>query len=725
MKARRRVVPDISERFWLILALLVVVLIAVLSYRGWAAFDRQNREIKDAQRMLDVTNGLLNALLDAETGQRGYLLTGRDRYLDPYRRAIDMIPAYESSLAQAVRSAPDQATRVEALKPLIRSKLAELQDTIDLRARSGLDAGLAVVLTDRGKLAMDQIRRLCQEIQSVAYDHLVQASAQASSSANEIGFAATAGGTGLFALLLVSAVVIRAATARREELIDGLWRTEEQTRIARDWLQTTVRSIGDGVIATGPEGEVVLLNSVAESLTGWKQDEAAGLPLERVFSITNEDTGLPAENPVTKVLREGRVVGLANHTNLKSKDGRLLPIDDSAAPIRDASGKIAGVVLVFRDVSDRRAAERKERQAAIESAGLAAIVESSDDAIISTDLNGVVTSWNPAAARIFGYSREEMLGQQLSMLAPPGRADEMPRMLEKIAQGERISHYETIRRTKAGKDIHISLTISPVRDGSGVVAGASKISRDITDRIEAEQERRRQTELIARSNADLQRFAYAASHDLREPLRTIVVYGQLLERNLRDRLDPRSAEILAAIAGASKRMTRLIDALLEYSKAAEANRPGEEIETGNALAIALANLKEAIESDQATITHDPLPRLLGAEVHFIQIFQNIIGNALKYRRDDPPVVHISARRQGDRWEFSIRDNGQGIPPEFHEQVFELFKRLHGQDQSGSGIGLATCKKIVEHYGGRIWVDSEPGAGSTFFFTVPATGPSKD
>jgi len=368
----------------------------------------------------------------------------------------------------------------------------------------------------------------------------------------------------------------------------------------------------------------------------------------------------------------------------------------------------------------RRALDSKEREIAIGLAQLAAIVESSDDAIISKDLKGIVTSWNRGAERIFGYSKEEMIGRPIAILASPGGQDEMSRILEKIARGELIDHFETTRRTKDGRDIHISLTISPIRDSEGLIIGASNISRDITERITAEKERLHQAELFARSNADLQYFVYAASHDLREPLRTIVVYSQLLERQLGSHLDADSSASLTAIAAAAGRMTQLIEGLLEYSTAGELSPSSvEDVDTQLALAAAVANLHSAIHDSKAVITHDFLPSVPGNQLHFVQLFQNFISNALKYRGKNAPSIHLSAKRQRGEWEFSIRDNGQGISPEYHAQIFDLFKRLHGQDHPGSGIGLATCKKIIDQYGGRIWVESQPGKGSTFFFTVPA------
>lgn len=257
-------------------------------------------------------------------------------------------------------------------------------------------------------------------------------------------------------------------------------RAQRQSDIHREWLDTTVRSLGDAVIATNADGTVALMNPIAESLTGWTDAEARGRKLEEIFVILNEQTKEPCESPVAKVLSTGRVVGLANHTVLVARDGSHCPIDDSAAPIRDVDGNIAGVVLVFRDVTEARKSERDARF-------LASIVETSDDAIVTKDINGIITSWNSSAERIFGYTAEEAVGKPVAMLAPPDRPNEMRSILTQIRSGKRVDHFDTVRRAKDGRLIPISLTVSPIRDVDGEIIGASKIARDISDRKRAEE----------------------------------------------------------------------------------------------------------------------------------------------------------------------------------------------------------------------------------------------
>jgi PAS domain S-box-containing protein len=276
-------------------------------------------------------------------------------------------------------------------------------------------------------------------------------------------------------------------------------RAQRRAANARELIQVTLRSIGDAVITTDNAGRVTYLNAVAESLTGWMQKDALGQPLDSVFRIVNEQTRRPVENPATKALREGVVVGLANHTVLVQKDGRERAIDDSAAPIRDELGQVSGCVLIFRDVSAQRRLEQDKATQLQAARFLAAIVESSDDAIVSKSLDGIIQSWNAAAERLFGYTADQAVGRHISLVIPPERIAEEDRILASLRAGQRIEHFETERQRSDGRRIFVSLTISPIKDADGVVIGASKIVRDITDRKRAEAEQQKLVTLVENS----------------------------------------------------------------------------------------------------------------------------------------------------------------------------------------------------------------------------------
>jgi PAS domain S-box-containing protein len=380
-------------------------------------------------------------------------------------------------------------------------------------------------------------------------------------------------------------------------------RYERELVSARKLFETTLSSIGDAVVTTDASATVVFLNYVAADLSGWDPDLAAGRPIDEVLVLVQEDTAEPIEHPIRKALRTKASVGLANHTVLVSKDGRRFVIDDSAAPISDEDGQIFGAVMVFRDITKRREAERALKDA---------------------------------------Y-------QQLQDKA---------------------------------------------------------------------------TEL-RRSNEDLSEFAYVASHDLRSPLKTVAMYSQLLQRRYRDKLGPEGTELLTEIENATKRLTALIEDLLAFSTSGKRDFSLKPIDADTVLDIVRGNLHAMIAESEASVDSGPLPRLGMDTTSLIQLLQNLVANAIRYRSAAPPRISISAAREAEYWHFRCSDNGVGIPSQYYERIFEPFKRLHGQEIPGSGIGLALCRKIVERYGGHIWVESTVGKGSTFHFTLPVADDSGD
>jgi len=368
----------------------------------------------------------------------------------------------------------------------------------------------------------------------------------------------------------------------------------------------------------------------------------------------------------------------------------------------------------------RHEATEAVRQAERNASLLASIVESSDDAIVSKNLEGIIISWNQGAERLFGYTAAEVIGKSINMLIPPDRIDEEPRILARLRRGERVDHFETIRVRKDGSRLNISLTISPVKDAQGLVIGASKIARDITERVRQEQALQVANAALHQANADLQLFAYSASHDLQEPLRMLRVYCELLQETFGGQLGQVGDEFIRHTVEGATRMDNLLQGLRAYMRAsATYDPPLEETDAGEVLDKTLLNLQTAIEESGASITVAALPRVRMHEFQMEQLFQNLIGNAIRYR-NGVPRIKIAATLLDKNWLFSVQDNGIGIEPQFREQIFGVFKRLHTNSQyPGTGMGLAICQRIIERAGGRIWVESEPEKGSTFFFTIPA------
>jgi PAS domain S-box-containing protein len=383
------------------------------------------------------------------------------------------------------------------------------------------------------------------------------------------------------------------------------------------------------------------------------------------------------------------------------------------------------VALATGRLKDRlrrsRAAQQKAQDEAMATRlYLASIVESSEDAIISKSLDSTIRTWNRGATKLLGYEPEEVIGRPVTILIPPDHHNEEPAILARVTRGDRIAHYETVRVRKDGTLVDVSLSVSPIRDASGHVVGAAKILRDISERKRAEQELAERARRLAQSNEELEQFAYVASHDLQEPLRMVSSYTQLLARRYSDKLDDNAREFIRYAVEGATRMQVLINDLLAYSRLDTRGSRVAPTSSQGSLERALANLRLAIEESQAVVTHGPLPTVPADAVQLTQLFQNLIGNALKFRGAEPPQVDVSAERSDDHWVFAVRDNGIGIDPSYAERIFVIFQRLHGRaDYPGTGIGLAICKKIVERHGGRIWLDVASGPGATFRFTLPA------
>jgi len=355
-----------------------------------------------------------------------------------------------------------------------------------------------------------------------------------------------------------------------------------------------------------------------------------------------------------------------------------------------------------------------------------ALVSSSPLPIIVLTATGEILLWNDAAERAFGWTAAEVIGGPLPFI-PSDRQEEHRAMRARDLAGQGFTGREIRRKRKDGTWLDLSVSTAPLHDKSGSVSGILSIYVDITSRKQAETELKRQARELARSNADLQQFAHAVSHDLQEPLRAISSFAQLLERHSAV-LDSTGREFLHYIIDGSQRMSALIRDLLAYSRVMEGEGTGgEPVDLSVVLSDSLEDLSLLIEESGAiVVVAAPLPVVEGHRVALTQLMLNLISNALKYRKPDtPPEVTIGAERGEEEWIISVTDNGPGIHPKDYAKIFLIFERLDPAKSSGTGLGLALCQKIVERHGGRIWVESELDAGSTFHFTLPVrkSGPS--
>lgn len=479
-------------------------------------------------------------------------------------------------------------------------------------------------------------------------------------------------------------------------------RAEEALRTSEERYRTLIEQAPDGIFTANHQGNYTDVNSSGCAMLGYTREELLKLSLRDVV-----DPDELATQPLRlKELQEGKA--LLVERKLRRKNGSTFIAEMSAKML--PHGYFQALV---RDITERKQAEQKLRFHA-------AIIDSADDAIVGKTTEGIILSWNPGAERLYGYMAAEVIGKSIMLLSSPERPDDIPTILEQICNGESIQHLETVRLAKDGRRIDISLTVSPIQDHTGKIVGASAISRDITARKRTEETLKRTMEELTRSNAELEQFAYIASHDLQEPLRAVAGMVQLLQQRYQGQLDERADEYIGHAVEASGRMQNLINDLLELSRVGRLGRSFSTTNMEQTLNSALINLQSTIQESQAEIAHDPLPALLGDEIQLTQVLQNLIGNAIKFRGARPPHIQVSAEKIEQRWRFAVRDNGIGIEPQYFERIFLVFQRLHTRrEYSGTGIGLALCKKIVERHGGQIWVESQPGQGSTFYFTIPA------
>ena len=810
-------------------AILTLLVVGVISYHAMEVSSESDRWVRHTHEVLESLQDLLSSMQDLEASSRGFVLTGKESYLETYRASISRTEQEKTIVASLTADNPARRLQIPKLERLAAQKIQLAERVIDLRRTKGLEAAVDAIQNGEGQRIMEDYREVIREMEDDEQRLLVLRDAVAKRRLNQ-----TRGvlilGTLLGLLVAVAAgwsvqrdssqrlfaeESLRESEERYRMLVDGVevyaifmmdpqgqilsWnagaerikgysaeeiighnfscffppediergrpeevlrmtaasgrREEQGMRVRKDGSRflasvtfTALRdSAGnlrgfsefshdlseseesgakyrglleaapDAMVVVNQAGEIVLLNVQAEKQFGYRRDELVGQKVKNIIP-----KGF-AERLVADGLRSAedalaQQIGTGIELTGRRKNGSEFPIEIMLSPLESTEGIL--VTAAIRDISVRKAAEKHLAQMEGRYRGL---LEAAPDAMVVVNQAGEIVLLNVQAEKQFGYRRDELVGQKVKNIIPEGFAERLIadalRSAEDALAQQIGTGIELTGRRKDGSGFPIEIMLSPLESAEGVLVTAA--IRNITKRKKAEANLLQKVEELNRSNEELEQFAYIASHDLQEPLRMVASYTQLLSRRYKGQLDSDADEFIAFAVDGASRMQRLIQDLLAYSRTGTNAKHLFETSSEEALQQALVNLRGAIEESQAVVTHDPLPTVLADEMQLVQLFQNLVGNAVKYQNPGIPRIHISAARNGgNKWIFSIKDNGLGIDSQYFDRIFGMFQRLHKREEfAGTGVGLAICKKIVERHGGSISVESQPGHGSTFHFAL--------
>jgi PAS domain S-box-containing protein len=720
-----------KEIVLLFCAFFAVLIICSLALRAWIGFRSASLLADQAQATRVATDTLLSSLKDAETGQRGYLLTGKSAYLEPFNQAVAVLPKLLDNCRRlAVMQNDDQVQRVQKIQTLAKLKLLGLSETIELRRTRGIDAALAVVQTDRGKHAMDQMRRLCQQIDDADDSLRARYSEESRSDAHQLQIVATGGSAFLFFMLSAATVSNRRATANRLTLLQEARNTERAALQARDQhrqaeeknalLASIIMFSQDAIISKTLDGTITSWNPGAEHLLGYTASEAVGAHVSLIVPADR----MEEESHIIGQLRQGHTVQQFETIRLR-KDGRPLHVSLTASPLRDSQGQVIGAIKSLHDMTRSK----------LEAAKFRALLEAAPDAMVVVEPKGTIGLVNARVEKLFGYQRDELLGKPVEILIPQGFPSQHPGLsadsLLPTQPQRREAALELIARRKDGTEFPVEISLARLDTEEGTLTSAA--IRDVSERkrveqqiIELNQQFREKAAEAEVANRAKSVFLSTMSHEIRTPMNAILGYTQLLLRD--PKLEGPARANLEIIGRSGEHLLTLLNDILDVSKI-EAGRAEVRLTTFHLPRLlddlaALFLLRAESKALRFEMLTDATKVYLSAdEGKLRQAMVNLVGNAVKFTVRGHIKVRVNLQTRSDNrvWlTAQVEDTGPGMTLAEQQMLFQPFSQTERglNTTGGSGLGLFISRNYARLMGGDISVSSKPGEGSIFQLEIP-------